>query len=220
MGISVLVLGQSGRGKSSSIENLNPEETLVIKSISKPFPFKSSEWKKFDKDTKTGSYIVTDNYDIIKQALLKAESLGKKVVVIDDMQYLMANDFMRKSNEKGFDKFTTIAKDLWELISIANEKIPEDIRVYMLSHTEETTNGETKIKTIGKLLDEKITVEGMVTICLGAEKEDSNYFFTTQNNGSNTCKSPRGMFDDYRIENNLRFVDDKICEFYGLAKQK
>lgn len=160
MGISVMILGESGRGKSRSIKNLNPEETLVIKSISKPFPFKSSEWKQFDRATKTGSIINTDNYEIVKQALLNADKLGKNVVVIDDAQYLMSNEFMNKSSVKGFDKFVEIAKNMWELITTANEKTPEHLRVYFLQHTETTSTGEVKAKTIGKMLDEKITIEG------------------------------------------------------------
>jgi len=219
MGISVMILGESGRGKSRSIKNLNPEETLVIKSINKPFPFRSAEWKKITKENPKGSIYTTDNYDAIKQALIKAKSIGKKVIVIDDAQYLMANEFMNKSSVKGFDKFTEIAKNMWELITVANEKLDEDVRVYFLQHTETTADGSKKAKTIGKMLDEKITLEGMVTIVLSAEKENSNYYFETQNNGSNTAKSPEDMFEDFRIENDIRLVDDKVCEYYGFTKQ-
>jgi len=220
MGVSVMILGESGRGKSRSIKGLNPEETLVIKSISKPFPFRSADWKKFDVDTKTGSIWSTDNYDVIKKAIKGAKSLGKNVVVIDDAQYLMANEFMNKSAVKGFDKFTEIAKNMWELITTANEHCDEDVRVYFLQHTENTADGGTKAKTIGKMLDEKITLEGMVTVVLNAEKENQNYFFTTQNSGSNTAKSPEEMFSEFRIDNDLRKVDDAICSYYGLTPQK
>lgn len=220
MGVSIMILGESGRGKSRSIKNLNPKETLVIKSISKPFPFRSADWKPINKENPNGSVYTTDNYAHIKQALLKAKDMGKKIVVIDDAQYLMANEFMNKSSQKGFDKFTEIAKNMWELITTANEHTDEDLRIYFLQHTETTPNGDVKAKTIGKMLDEKITLEGMVTIVLNAEKENNNYFFTTQNSGSNTCKSPEGMFSDFRIENDLRLVDDTIAEYYGYEKQK
>jgi DNA replicative helicase MCM subunit Mcm2 (Cdc46/Mcm family) len=219
MGISCMILGESGRGKSRSIKSLNPSETLVIKAINKPFPFKSADWKPITKENPTGSIFVTDNYDAIKRALLSAEKLGKKVIIIDDAQYLMANEFMNKSAVKGFDKFTEIAKNMWELITTANEKIPDDIRVYFLQHTETTTTGDIKAKTIGKMLDDKITIEGMVTVVLNADKENDKYFFTTQNSGSNTCKSPEEMFEDYRIDNDLKLVDDAICDYYGLTKQ-
>jgi len=220
MGISVMILGESGMGKSRSIKSLNPEETLVIKSISKPFPFRSAGWNKFDPATKKGSIWSTDNYDVIKKAIVGAKSLGKNVVVIDDAQYLMANEFMNKSAVKGFDKFTEIAKNMWELLTTANEKCDEDLRIYFLQHIETKPDGGTKAKTIGKMLDEKITLEGMVTVVLNAEKENQNYFFTTQNNGSNTGKSPEEMFAEFRIENDLRKVDNAICDYYGFDKQK
>lgn len=216
MGISTLVIGQSGRGKSTSIETLDPSITIVVKAINKPFPFKSKDWKRWDSKTSTGSYEVTDNHDIIKAIIRGAKSKGKKIVVIDDMQYLMANEFMRRSSERGFDKFTEIAEHMWSLVMTANEATDDDMRVYFLSHTEQNDIGETKCKTIGKLLDDKITVEGLFTIVLGANKDGDEYYFSTQNSGRDTCKSPRGMFDSDKIENNLSLVDKAICEFYGL----
>lgn len=220
LGISVMVLGESGRGKSRSMKNLNPEETLVIKAINKPFPFKSVDWKPCTKENPKGSLYTSDNYDTIKKAMLMAKDLGKKVIVIDDAQYLMANEFMNKSAVKGFDKFTEIAKNMWELITTANEKLDDDMRIYFLQHTETTATGEVKAKTIGKMLDDKITIEGMVTIVLNANLESGNYFFTTQNSGNDTCKSPEDMFPEHRIDNDLRQVDDAICEYYGIEKQK
>ena len=220
MGTSIMILGESGRGKSRSIKNLNPEETLVIKSISKPFPFRSAEWKQFDAKAKTGSVWSTDSYNVIKQAIRGAKSLGKNIIVIDDAQYLMANEFMNKSSQKGYDKFTEIAKNMWELITTANEECDEDVRVYFLQHTETTNDGNTKAKTIGKMLDEKITIEGMVTVVLNAEMENQKYFFTTQNNGANTCKSPEEMFETFRVDNDLLQVDNAICDYYGYTKQK
>lgn len=220
MGVSIMILGESGKGKSRSAKNLNPKETLVIKSINKPFPFRSADWKPITKDNPDGSIYVTDNYEVIKRAMLSAEKIGKNVIVIDDAQYLMANEFMNKSSVKGFDKFTEIAKNMWDLITTANEKLSDNMRVYFLQHTETTQTGEVKAKTIGKMLDDKITLEGMFTIVLNADKENNDYFFTTQNNGNNTCKSPEEMFEDFRIENDLRYVDNAICDYYGLNKQK
>ena len=216
MGISTLVVGQSGRGKSTSIEKLDPKETMVIKVINKPFPFRSKDWKRWDKDTQTGSYEVTDNYDIIKAIIKGAKAKGKKIIVIDDMQYLMANEFMKRSSERGFDKFTEIAEHIWSLVMVANEATDDDMRIYFLSHTETNDMGETKVKTIGKLLDDKITVEGMFAIVLGAKKDGDAFFFSTQNDGKDTCKSPRGMFDDLRIANDLQLVDNSIKDYYGI----
>lgn len=109
---------------------------------------------------------------------------------------------------------------MWNLITTANEKCDEDVRVYFLQHTENTADGGTKAKTIGKMLDEKITLEGMVTVVLNADKENQSYFFTTQNNGANTGKSPEGMFEEFRIDNDLKKVDDALCDYYGYTKQK
>lgn len=218
MGISTLVIGQSGRGKSTSIENLDPSSTMVVKAINKPFPFRSKDWKRWDKDAQTGSFEVTDNYEIIKAIIKGAKAKGKKVVVIDDMQYLMANEFLRRSGERGFDKFTEIAEHMWSLVMTANEATDDDMRVYFLSHTEQNDIGETKAKTIGKLLDDKITLEGMFTIVLGAEKDGDDYFFKTQNSGRDTCKSPKGMFTEARIDNDLAKVDAAIVEYYGIEK--
>lgn len=216
MGISTLIIGQSGRGKSTSMEHLDPKTTMVVKVVNKPFPFPSKEWKRWDKDSSTGSFEVTDNYEIIKAIVKGAKAKGKKVVVIDDMQYLMANEFMKRSSEKGFDKFTEIAEHIWSLVMVANEATDDDMRIYFLSHTEQNDIGETKAKTIGKLLDDKITLEGLFAIVLGANKDGDEFFFTTQNNGRDTCKSPKGMFEDSRIPNDLALVDRKICEYYGI----
>jgi len=218
MGISTLILGQSGRGKSSSIGSLDPETTLVVKSINKPFPFKNDKWKKWDSETSSGSYVVTDDYNKIKAIVKGARNKGKNVIIIDDMQYLMANEFMRRAREVGFSKFTEIGENLWSLIMTANEQTPDDVRVYFLTHSESNEYGESKVKTIGKLLDEKITIEGMFTIVLSSNKDGDDFFFTTQNSGKDTCKSPKGMFESLRIRNDLSFVDDAICSFYGIQK--
>ena len=218
MGISTFVLGESGRGKSTAIEGLNPEDTILIKVINKPLPFRSANWKKWV-DGK-GSYVNTDNYADIQMIIRGAKEKGKKIVVIDDVQYLMANEFMRRSHEKGFDKFTEIAKNMWETIMMANNDTDDDVRVYFLSHTESNAEGDVKAKTIGKLLDEKITLEGMFTVVLRAMMSDGKFFFSTQNNGRDTAKSPKGMFKEKEIDNNLGLVDAAICDYYGIDNTK
>ncbi|MBD2815961.1 AAA family ATPase [Xenorhabdus sp. Flor] len=216
MGTVTLILGESGTGKSTSLRNLKPEETLLIQTIRKPLPFRSTAWKPWNKsDTKT-SVFVSDNWQHIIKAIELAANYGKKIVVIDDFQYLMANEFMRRSEEKSFDKFTEIGSHTWNVINTAISKTPDDLRIYFLSHTEETQVGKVKMKTIGKMLDEKITVEGMFTIVLKTLVRDGQYLFTTQNNGFDTVKSPMGLFDSLEIENDLNVVDNAICEYYGL----
>ena len=203
MAIPVLILGESGTGKSASLRNFKPEELKVINVANKPLPFKN----KFES-------ISTDDYrTIIKELKLNK----KKVAVIDDAQYLMANEFMRRATERGFDKFTEIAQNFWALVNTVKD-LPADQVVYFLAHIERDANGNEKIKTIGKLLDEKITVEGMFTIVLKTNVTDGVYSFITQNSGHDTVKSPIGMFPSVVIDNDLKYVDEKIRNYYEIGE--
>lgn len=202
MAIPVLILGESGTGKSASLRNFEPDDLKVINVANKPLPFKN----KFES-------ISTDDYrTIIKELKLNK----KKVTVIDDAQYLMANEFMRRATERGFDKFTEIAQNFWTLVNTVKD-LPADQVVYFLAHIERDANGNEKIKTIGKLLDEKITVEGMFTIVLKTNVTDGVYSFITQNSGHDTVKSPIGMFPSIVIDNDLKYVDEKIRNYYEIG---
>lgn len=212
MSIATLILGESGTGKSTSLRNLDPANTLLIQSIHKPLPFRSSEWKYFSKEQPTGNIFISDKVADICRVMSKTT---RDIIVIDDYQYIMANEFMRRASEKGYDKFTDIGKNAWEIFNLAT-LLPPHKRVYILAHTETDNFGKTKIKTIGKMLDEKITLEGMVTICLRTQVVDGNYTFTTQNNGSDTVKSPIGLFEQNEIPNDLKFVDEQICDYWGI----
>jgi len=205
MSIATLVLGKSGTGKSTSMRNMEASTTALIKVIEKPLPFRSAGWKPY----------TTDQWGMIIQAARKAAANGKQAIVIDDFQYLLANEFMRRSDETGFAKFTEIGRHAWEVIS-ALAALPEHVRVYVLSHTQEDDQGGVKMKTIGKMLDEKITPEGLFTIVLRTQVQDGHYFFATRNNGSDTVKTPMGLFKDERIDNDLAAVDAAICDYYGL----
>ena len=143
---------------------------------------------------------------------------NKKVIVIDDTQYLMCNEFMRRATEKGYDKFTEIAQNFWSLVVQEVNNLPSDTIVYLLCHTATDENGVEKMKTIGKLVDEKITPEGLFTIVLKTAVSDGNYAFVTQNNGKDTVKSPEDMFTTYAINNDLKYVDEKIRNYYGLGE--
>ena len=204
MAIPVLVLGQSGTGKSYSMKNFNEEEICLISVQKSLLPFR----KKF---TET---VVTDKYSEIIKAM---KATKKKVIVIDDTQYLMCNEFMRRATEKGFDKFTEIAQNFWSLVVQEVNNLPADTIVYLLCHTATDDNGMEKMKTIGKLVDEKITPEGLFTIVLKTAVSDGNYAFVTQNNGKDTVKSPEGMFTTYAINNDLKYVDEKIRNYYELG---
>lgn len=211
MSIATLILGQSGTGKTTSLRNLDPNEVLLIQAVRKPLPFRSKEWKQLTSEG--GSIYVCDNAAQICKVM---EKTTRKIIIIDDNQYIMANEFMRRSAEKSFDKFTEIGRNMWDIFNKASA-LPDDVRVYILSHIEESEMGKTKIKTIGKLLDEKITLEGMVTICLQTQVVNENYIFMTKNNGHNTVKSPIGLFESEHIENDLKAVDDAIVDYYGLG---
>lgn len=214
MSIATLVLGESGTGKSTSLRNFDPVDTLLIQSIHKPLPFRSVDWKIHSTDTPEGNIFITDNADQICNVMAKTK---RNIIVIDDYQYIMANEFMRRGKEKGYDKFTDIGFNGWKIFDLAT-KLPPEKRVYILAHTQNDDFGRTKIKTIGKMLDEKITLEGIVTICLRTHVADGKYLFSTQNNGSDTVKSPMGLFDSDLIDNDLKAVDDAICEYWGIPQ--
>ncbi|MFQ1048018.1 ATP-binding protein [Avibacterium paragallinarum] len=212
MSIATLILGESGTGKSTSLRNLDPTKTLLIQVISKPLPFRSKDWQYFSQSCPTGNVFISDNADQICQVMQKTK---REIIVIDDFQYLMANEFMRRAKDKGYDKFTEIGLHAWQIFDLAGKLAPHK-RVYILSHTQSDDVGRTKIKTIGKMLDEKITLEGIVTICLRTNVSDGRYTFATQNNGADTVKSPMGLFGSQYIDNDLKLVDDAICEYWGI----
>jgi hypothetical protein len=213
MSIATLILGQSGTGKSTSLRNLNPDDVLLIQVVKKPLPFRSAGWKYLSKDG--GSIYVSDNPEVI---IKRMQQTTRPIIVIDDYQYVMANEYMRRSQETGFTKFTEIGRKTWDVFTAATQ-LADNKRVYILSHTEENDAGKTKIKTIGKMLDEKITLEGMVTICLQTAIINEQYVFMTKNNGHNTVKSPIGLFDHEHVENDMSAVDKAICEYYGLTTE-
>lgn len=207
MAIPVLILGESGSGKTASMRNFEPGEIGVINVAGKPLPFKSKI-----------ELFSSDDYMAVDKKISEYVEDGIKVVVVDDSQYLMANEFMRRATETGFQKFTEIGQNYWALINSVKE-LPDDVIVYFLSHTE-NLDGNEKVKTIGKLLDEKITIEGMFTIVLKTAVSDGVYTFCTQNNGHDTVKSPMGMFESINVDNDLKFIDEKIRNYYEIGDFK
>lgn len=202
MGIPVLILGESGTGKSASMRNFKADEIALANVAGKPLPFKG----------RFNEVINSDSYRVIKKFMKEAAA---DCVVIDDAQYLMANEFMRRSTERGYDKFTEIAVNFWDLVQAVRE-LPDNKIVIFMAHIERDANGNEKIKTIGKLLDEKITVEGMFTIVLKTSVSDGKYSFITQNSGHDTVKSPIGMFGATEIDNDLKEVVTNIQHYYEI----
>lgn len=199
-----MILGESGTGKSASMRNFSPAELSIVNVAKKPLPFRNNGYEIYN----------SDNYSSITKFLKACESPS---IVIDDCQYLMGNEFMRRSSERGYDKFTEIARNFWDLVQTVINDLPENTIVYFLSHIQRDDNGNEKVKTIGKLLDEKITVEGMFTIVLKTNVSDGVYSFLTQNSGHDTVKSPMGLFDAYAIDNDLHLVDQKIRNYYAMS---
>jgi len=206
MGIPVLILGGTGTGKTTSLRNFEENEITVYNVASKPLPFK----KKFPKTYQA------PNYAKITKSMAKN---GSKTYIIDDSQYLLAFELFDKVNVLGYEKFTQLAVNFKQLITFVSNELPSDAIVYFLHHTETNEYGMTKAKTIGKMLDEKITVEGLFTIVLQTKIEKGQYFFVTQNTGMSTCKSPMEMFE-LEIDNDLKFVDERIREYYELGGKK
>jgi hypothetical protein len=225
MAQSILVIAESGTGKSTSIENLDPTETFIINVANKPLPFKG--WKKkytvWSKENPTGNMYDKSSVPNIEACIKYVNDKRPeiKVLVIDDFQYMSSFEFFDRSDEKGYEKFTQIGAGLARIARMPKD-LRDDLQVYFLTHAEESTDLEGKkrykAKTIGRMVDEKLTLEGLFSIVLfGKVKKDKDgnirHVFETQNNGENTCKSPKGMFPGFEIVNDLDYVRKAILDY-------
>ena len=213
MALPVLVIGRSGSGKTYSLKNFSADEIGVISVEKGRLPFKSDikvlKLKKFDSEEYSPAQINAARYSWL-EAIIKGSKA--KTIVIDDSQYLLANELFDRGNEKGYDKFTSMAANFRNLIHFVNELEDEDKIVYFLHHSELDADGKEKVKTIGKMLDEKLCVEGCFDIVLYCQ---DNKFFT-QANGQSVAKTPEGMFE-LEIPNDLKAVDTAIRKYYGMT---
>lgn len=201
MGIPVLILGESGSGKSTSLRNFEPSEISIFNVAGKPLPFR----KKLPKAT-------ISDYGKIMAGMQKSD---KKSFAIDDSQYLLCFEMFSHAKETGYQKFTDMALNFYTLIKFVIDRLPDDVIVYFLNHTETDANGKLKAKTVGKMLDEKLTVEGLFSIVLLCQTDGTRHYFVTQSDGYTTAKSPMDMFD-LEIDNDLKFVDTKIREYFEI----
>lgn len=207
----VLIMGESGTGKSTSLRNCDPKTTAVVNPVGKPLPFKGAG--KFETLNN-----VADARKITKW-MKEQVAAGKKLLVVDDFQYTLAIPYMERIKETGWDKWNDFGANYYEIINVCKE-LPDDVIVAYLSHAETLDNGLYTIKLIGKMLREKITIEGLFTTVLRCGVYEARYYFYTQNSGKDTVKSPMGMFPVYAIENDLNYVAEKIRNYYEIGDYK
>lgn len=212
MGMCVLVYGKSGAGKSRSLKFFGDNEIFLVNIEGKELPFRNSfkyVWR-------------SDKVDDIIGALKK---MPTKSAVIDDCGYLMTHTFMAQHrNKKGnssFDMYDDIADSMYFLVKRIRDELPSDTIVYLMLHEDTGDDGNTKLRTIGRLIDNKVCLEGMVTICLRCMSDNGKHFFRTRTDGFDITKAPEDLFsdDEVEIDNNLKMVDDRIREFYGMATE-
>ena len=205
MGVPVLILGESGSGKSCSLRNFDPAEVGIFNVANKPLPFRKKMMVLNDVD-----------YITITAILQKNKS---KCYVIDDAQYLMAFSLFDRVNEIGYKKFTDAAVDFYNLVQTVIRQTTEDTVVYFLQHIERDDTGRIKAKTAGKMLDNQLTLEGLFSIVLLCEAKGEEHYFITQSDGTTTAKSPMDMFPTLKIDNDLKMVDDTIRKYYEFEKE-
>ena len=208
MSIPILIIGKSGSGKSASLRNFTADEVDVINVESKPLPFRNNF-----------NTINSDDYKVIAKAIKASK---KPVVVVDDAGYLITNMFMRGHASQGagnamFNFYNQLADNFWKLITYC-KSIKDNKTIYIIMHEQKSDFGDIRPKTIGKLLDDKVTIEGMFTIVLRSIYRDGGYYFRTQTDGLDVAKSPIGLFSEEEIDNDLKVVDNLIRDYYGMNK--
>lgn len=209
MAQKILIMGESGTGKSTSMRNCDPATTAVVNPVGKPLPFKA----KFDMlNNETDARKIT-------RYMKEQAAAGKKLIVVDDFQYILAVPYMNRIKETGWDKYNDFGANYFEIIDVCKD-LPDDVVVVYMTHLETLDNGLTTVKLIGKLLREKITIEGLFTVVLRTGVNEGKYYFYTQNSGKDTVKSPIGMFPVYAIENDLAYVVDKVRNYYEIGEFK
>ena len=202
MGIPVLILGESGSGKSASLRNFEPEDVSIFNVAAKPLPFRKKLPMK-----------ATSDYSAIQKGIQASQ---KKSFVIDDSQYLLCFESFAKAKETGYGKYTDMALHFYNLVQFVIRQTPPDVIVYFLHHTESDSNtGKVKAKTMGKMLDNQLTLEGLFSIVLMAYTDGKKHVFVTQSDGMTTCKSPMDMFPE-EIDNDLKAVDQAIRTYYEI----
>lgn len=218
MGTPVLILGDSGAGKSYSLLNFTPDEVILLQCIPKMLPFRATGWKLNGKELPDGSVqrgniIRFDAWDAVLDSINRMVlSKNRRILVIDDFQVVMQHENMMRAYQTGYQKFTEMADHVWQIIMAAT-RLPDDFRVYFLAHTEES-DGKIRMKTTGKMLNEKLTPEGYFSIVLRAIKKDGKHVFLIKGDDNDTAKAPPDLFPGLtEMDNDLKAVDVAITEF-------
>lgn len=220
MSIPVLIIGKSGAGKTYALKNFKADEVGIISVEKGRLPFRTDlKVIKIPKNLTASdgqplaSYAAVNSarYAWLEMAIKKSKV---KTIVIDDSQYLLVNEMFDRSGERGYDKFTDMAKNFQHLIHFINEFEDDEKIVYFLHHSETGSDGREKCKTIGKMLEEKLVIEGCFDIVLYC----ADHKFFTQSNEISTAKTPEGMFENLDVPNDLKAVDEAIRNYYGLNK--
>lgn len=213
-----LIIGESGTGKSTSIRNLDPNETFIINVLNKPLPFRGykKNYTMVSADGMTGNYYASTNYEHIQLVVKKinAKRPEIKTLILDDFQYLMADEFMTRSLERGFDKFAEMGNHAYQLLKLL-PTLREDLDIFILTHSEPDVHGKMKIKTIGKMIDNNVVIEGMYAMVLQTEISDGQYSFITQGDARHIAKSPMELFESRNIPNDLAFIKQKMAAYYN-----
>lgn len=219
MSNTVLVIGQSGSGKSTSLRNLDPKTTFIINVLDKPLPFRGFKkgYKPCTKENKNGNYFATSDWSRVVRCIemVNNERSDITTLVIDDWQYILSYEFIRRASEKGFDKFSDLANHGWSTMNACTTGTRSSLTTFILAHSDLDQTGRSKLKTIGKMLDEKITLEGLFTTVLHSRIIDGEYKFQTQDDGDFLAKSPIGMFDEHLIPNDLVSVKDAVENYFN-----
>nr|DAE16565.1 MAG TPA: AAA domain protein [Podoviridae sp. ctiwu7] len=218
MSYACLILGESGTGKTCSLRNLDPKNTLLIQPVRKPLPFRSAGWKEIkQKGDGNNIFVCADPQKIIN--CMHASPF--EVVVIDDFQYILLSLYMNRRSEKSYEKFSELAGVGYDVVRAASELEPNK-RVYVLGHTATDDFGRVHLKTIGKMLDSVVVLEGFFTTVLRAQVDPAagRFYFSTRNNGNDTVKAPVGMFEQAEIDNDLAAIDQIVCDYYSITTNK
>jgi hypothetical protein len=216
---TIAIVGESGTGKSTSLRNLNPETTFIISTTGKPLPFRA--WKKkyipikIEGKNVSGNYYVSSKWDQILKILQIIDKMMPhiKQVIIDDFQYVLSYEFVDRATEVGYTKFSELAQHAMEILRYS-EKMREDCKMIFLTHSEnvgDNVNPKFVIKTVGKLLSEKVTLEGLFTYIFFTKVSEGDsgrmeYKLITNNDGTCVAKTSFGMFEDLEIDNDLNEI--------------